>query len=376
MNQLLNRPWKRYGSRAADSLLPRIIDFAEREGILPMIRRYSPLSREEIFGLLEKDLGYVVEEGNRGRMIGALLDLLFEAGVLREEGGCGIALAAVSEKEQDALCLQLYERDDPVGPDGEVDFFHRCLDHAPFYLRGFAPAISFRAAHQSLWDLFLGSETFRYFRNLVLELLVSRETSGFRLLDLGHGPGWGSAAAIRIFPGMRITAIDYTDSFSRIARERVGTQLSENERSGLPLTEITWVGPDRWKGFGDPLPFDDGNFDGVLFSGGDPYIPRDRRAGVYRDIYRVLAPEGRLGILTRGYPDRNRVHVPSTQMRLAALVHDFAESVCEGWEGFSGVEESISMFREIGFAASVPLMDRMNAFESSIWVLKKRGIDA
>lgn len=374
MNRFPDRVRIRHGRDAAERLLPRILALVNAEGILPLLRDRSPVSREEIIGLIETNLGYALGAGNRRRMVGVLLDLLVETGWLQEEGPDGSRLVAKEPGGSAPFRMQIPGTDDSGPVDGEVDFFTRCVELAPSYLRGGAPVISFQAGHQELWDRFLGCQTFRNYRDLVLELLVSREAPGFHLLDLCHGPGWGVVAAIGKFPTIRITAIDYTDAFSCIAKERVRAQLSENERNGHPAAEICWVGPDRWKGFGDhPLPFGDGHFHGVLFSGGDPYIPRALRTGVYRDIHRVLAPKGKLGILTRGYPDRKRVHVPSFRMRIASLVHDFAESVCEGWEGFPDVEESRSLFREIGFETSAPLRDRMNAFESSIWILKKRG---
>jgi hypothetical protein len=58
---------------------------------------------------------------------------------------------------------------------------------------------------------------------------------------------------------------------------------------------------------------------------------------------------------------------------MAALAHDFAESVCEGWEGFSDAEENSRLFERLGFRPGGPLFGSMHLLESSLWVLKKGG---
>ena len=92
---------------------------------------------------------------------------------------------------------------------------------------------------------------------------------------------------------------------------------------------------------------------------------------VWRECERVLVPGGRIGILTRGYPDAAGRHVPSFWIRVAALAHDFAESVCEGWQGFSDVEESNRLFTELGFRGASPLFGGLSFLQSSLWLLTK-----
>jgi ubiquinone/menaquinone biosynthesis C-methylase UbiE len=213
---------------------------------------------------------------------------------------------------------------------------------------------------------------FRTCRSLLLELMGIENRSSFRLLDLCHGPGWDLEAAIRRFPAIRITALDFTEAFSSKARERVERTQAHTRRLGSPVVPITWVGPGRWKGFGDPFPFPDGSFEAVFFSCGDPYIPRRWRGMVFGEISRVLVPGGKLGILTRCSPDARARHVASFWLRISALAHDFAESVCEGWEGFSDAEENIEMFTGAGFQGGVAHLGTMSFLESSLWVLRKR----
>jgi hypothetical protein len=60
---------------------------------------------------------------------------------------------------------------------------------------------------------------------------------------------------------------------------------------------------------------------------------------------------------------------------MAALVHDFAESVCEGWEGFPGAEEHMRTLSEAGFQGGISPGSAMSVLESSLWILKKRHAD-
>ena len=146
---------------------------------------------------------------------------------------------------------------------------------------------------------------------------------------------------------------------------------ARNRQDGHPVVPIVWVGPDRWAGFGRPLPFVDAGFDAVLFTCGDPYIPAGQRGDVYREIARVLTPGGRLGVLTRCRPDVGARCVASFWLRIFALAHDFAESVCEGWEGFSDAEESTRMFSDAGFQGGSEVSNAMSFLDSSLWVLRK-----
>lgn len=360
---------------AIRSILPEILHLAEREGILDRMRRISPFAFEELCLVLRKDLGYALPAGNRRRMIRVLLDILSEWGWLRRERdnwrwteGSG---TAGMEREGSRPDPQASARDD-----GQYSFFRTCLATVPSYLRGGNPAVVFDRRNAGTWEQFLACSEFRTCRALLLDLLGIVNEPSFRLLDLCHGPGLGVETAATLFPAIRIAALDFTDAFSLQAKERIRIVDARNRSLGHPASSVTWHGPGCWKGFGQPLPFGDGAFDAVFFSCGDPYIPRGEREEVYGEIGRVLAPGGKLGILTRGYPDAGGRHVPSFWMRMAALAHDFAESVCEGWEGFSDAEESSRLFERLGFRPGGPLFGSMHLLESSLWVLKKGGARA
>jgi SAM-dependent methyltransferase len=351
-------------------LLAEILQLAERDGILARMRSHSPFVFKELCRALHSELGYAIAKGNRQRMICLLLELLTECGWLRRMDGAWLwnreELHAIPENGD-----TVSSAGESTAADAQVLFFRECLKSVPAYLRGGSASVRFDERSAVAWEQFLGCGEFRSCRSLLLDLMGIKDCPSFRLLDLCHGPGWGLEAAICRFPAIRITALDFTDAFSQRARERAGSAQARNRHLGYPVAAITWVGPDQWKGFGDSFPFPDGSFEGVFFSCGDPYVPREQRNMVFEEIGRVLAPEGKLGILTRCHPDADARHVPSFWLRISALAHDFAESVCEGWEGFSDAEENIRVFSDVGFEGGVAHLGSMNFLEASLWVLKK-----
>jgi len=327
-------------------LLSEIFDLASREGIFRRMRETSPFGFENLCRALERDPGYDLSRGNRRRMVAVLLDLVREAGWDGRDGGPS---------------FRTPEEGSVPPADAQLAFFRECLRNVPAYLRGGPSPFGFDEASAGLWDRFLGCPSFRYCRRQLLKRMGVENQPSFRLLDLCCGTGWGLAEAARICPRARMTAVDFTGSLGRAARDRV--------IGAVP--DVRWIDSGQWKGFGDPLPLPDGEFDAVLFCCGDPYIPGARRGEVYREIARVLAPGGRLGVLTRGYPDPGRRAVPSAGMRLAALIHDFSESVCRGWEGFVDPAENARVFRETGFREEVGLSGGADFLEGALWVLVK-----
>jgi SAM-dependent methyltransferase len=363
------------GGRVARWLLADILALAEREGVLERVRTLSPVSFEDLCAALRSELGYALDKGNRRRMISLLLGLLAECGRVKEAGGewqwCG----------ED-------ETSTPSGGSGETSrgtalpqvddqslFFRVCLTSVPDYLRGGPAALQYDERNAGIWDRFLGCAEFRSCRSLLLELMGIESRPAPRVLDLCHGPGWGLDAVLRRFPATRITAVDFTDVFRPMAQARAEQAQARNRRCGQAVVPIIWKGPDYWKGFGFPLPFSDGAFEAVLFTCGDPYIPAGLRRDVYREIARVLTPAGRLGVLTRCRPDAEARHVTSFWLRVSALAHDFAESVCEGWEGFADAEEIAGVFSEAGFQGGAGLPGTMSFLDSSLWVLRRGGVD-
>jgi SAM-dependent methyltransferase len=357
-------------------LLADIRDLAEREGILALVRRLSPVSFEDLCAALHSELGYALTAGNRRRMISLLLALLAECGWAKETDGawevCGGRAMSTDPTGSDEGATP----GESSREDGQYLFYRTCLASVPAYLRGGAAAVHFDERSAGAWERFLGCEEFRTCRSVLLELMGVESRTARCVLDLCHGPGWGLEAVIRRSPASRITALDFTDAFGGMAQARVERAQARNRQRGQPVVPVVWVGPDRWKGFGHRLPFAAAAFDAVLFACGDPYIPGSLRKETYREVARVLRPGGRLGVLTRCRPDAEARHVASFWLRISALAHDFAESVCEGWEGFAGAEENARMFSEAGFRGGTESPDTMSFLDGSLWVLRKAGADA
>jgi SAM-dependent methyltransferase len=347
-------------------ILPELLSLVAREGVLERFRALSVFGVDELCEALQREPGYDFSRGNRRRMIRLLIDLLVERGWL-EPARSGDRWSC----RRDRTLLPAKVPADAAEGDAQVDFFRRCLRLVPEYLRGREAPIAFDAENVRVWEEFLGCDEFQACRSVLLDRMSSTAGASASLLDLCHGPGWGIERAMERWPEARITAIDFTDAFAGSAMRRAERGRARNAARGRPSSPVEWFGPSDWKGFGHPLPFPEGAFGAVLFSCGDPYIRPDAREAVYADLRRVLAPGGTLGILTRGYPDPERRHVPSHWLRVTALIHDFVESVCAGWHGFPDVGENQEMFTRLGFRGAWNPGGAMHIMDSGLWILKK-----
>ena len=347
-------------------MLPELLSFMAREGVLERIRALSVFGFDELCGSLHREPGYDFSRGNRRRMLRTLIDLLVECGWL-EAARSGDRWSC----RRDGTPVPGGDRADTGESDGQVRFFRRCLRLAPGYLRGEESPIDFDAENVRVWEDFLGCDEFQACRSLLLDRMAASAGASPSLLDLCHGPGWGIERALDRWPEARITAIDFTDAFAANARRRADQSGVRNAARNRPSSPVEWFGPSDWKGFVHPLPFPEGAFESVLFGCGDPYIRPDAREAVYADLRRVLAPGGTLGILTRGYPDPEHRLVPSYWPRITSFIHDFAESVCAGWHGFPDVGESVEMFSRLGFRGGWSPGGAMNIMDSGLWILKK-----
>jgi SAM-dependent methyltransferase len=103
------------------------------------------------------------------------------------------------------------------------------------------------------------------------------DVTGRAVLDAGCGPGAHAAALAD--RGARVTGIDRSSALLAIAAERLG------DRASLARGDL-----------GDPLPFDDRSFDGVLAALVMHYL-RDW-VPTLTEFHRVLVPEGLLVIST------------------------------------------------------------------------------
>lgn len=114
-------------------------------------------------------------------------------------------------------------------------------------------------------------------RGSMLDFLSATRGAGKRLLDFGPGDGWPS-----LIVAPRAAFVVGVDG----SRRRVEACEANAGRLGLTNTEFLHVPP------GEPLPFGDETFDGVMAASSVEQAP-DPKATL-REFFRVLKPGGRL----------------------------------------------------------------------------------
>lgn len=341
----------------------RLVDFCKSEGITDCCRKAGRFTAAEMNAILGKDAGFKTGD-NRERMVGILLDLLEERGVLGTEASNGPVIYTFKGKPAEIKPLDVEES--AVMEEvfaSKMEFFERCLDHAGRFMKGAGFLYEFDDSAATVWDRFLGNFEFKVAREFLLSSMNSYHTAKPRILDLCCGTGHGLEAILKQWPDARVTALDFTGAMR-------DTALAKAARHN---GAINWIDPDAWAGFGHALPFSGRAFDKVFFSCGDPYISEPIRRGVYAEIKRVLAPGGILGSVAWGYPDRGRIHVNNPWIRTGVYIHDFAESVCRGWQGFHDVDATIKMASELGFERSSVFFNNYYMLDTAIWIFRAPG---
>jgi len=333
-------------------LTSRLLQFLEDSGVMDVLSSSQELTLEHAGRLLAQELAFGTSGRVRARMIEIILDFLCECGFMEKQ------LERYCWKERVNQTFKLSNEEcELVGAffSGQVLFFEQCIDYACEFLGGGRPLFRFDRKSLHMWESFLGNPEFELARSLLAKLLSSGNADNCRVLNLCSGLGFDIAAVQQVLPEAEIAAIDFTDVFHERALKAV-------QNPGA----IRWVQGCHWKGFGYPLPFEDNSFDIVFFACADPYIPYGSRDFVYSDIYRVLKKGGSLGVLTNSYPDAEKEYVGDPWIRRGVLCHDFAESVCDGWNGFSLPHDSVVVFNNAGFTVGSKLLN------ASIWRLEKR----
>ena len=338
-------------SLAQRHITKSILEFSAEEGIVDILASRRKFRFADIREVLSERLGYDLAGGIRVRMMRIILDLLAECGFADNDRGTytwkgidGSITALTKNSLQQATGIF----------NGQTGFFDRCIAYAGEFLRGSEHLFRFNEESVPVWEAFLGNAEFELARRLLIKMLISGGSADGDLLDLCPGLGFDILAIQDLMPDTRVTALDFTGVFYRDA----GMMVQDPDA-------VRWTDSSLWKGFGNPLPFDDRSFDLVFFACADPYIPHGAREDVYRDIFRILKKGGSLGILTNSYPDPDRRMVRDPWVRRGNLCHDFAESVCEGWHGFSLPGDSAALFKRIGFDISSVMLN------ASLWRLER-----
>ncbi len=340
-------------------LTRRVLEFAALEGILDIIDSMGQFTGSQFLTALESKLGYRLSEAPRQRMALVLLDFFCEAGVV-ELGLTGDYKSIDTRSSIEELEVLSEEQRDGEGlHEEQLEFFTLCIESAPEFLRGGESAYSFSKEHSRVWASFLGNHLFRSLRNILLRLMDVEDRPDYRMLDLCCGPGHGIKDILGWYPQIELVAID----FSSTCNERAINKAGSHRRPALI--------DHNWRGFGDPLPYGSGSFDAVHFTLADPYIPSELREGFYREVFRVLKPGGVLGTLGWSYPDRERAMITDRWVRQQILAHDFAESVCAGWQGFYGIGDTRSLFSRIGFTECRSFFNEDAILTSALRVLEK-----
>jgi SAM-dependent methyltransferase len=335
---------------AERQLTARLLQFVERSGVWTALASEPAFSAAEAEARLRSAFGFALEDPLRRRMVRVLLDFLVECGCLRSAGaGCYEVVAAPR-----SCVAGRHEALPQPARDGLLEFFERCLAHVERFWRGGPPLFEFDEVSTGGWETLLGSGDLAAARRILARLVLPRDDRPCDALVLCYGPGFDIVQIEAGCPAARVTALDFTEAFREPASRRLRNP-----------SKVRWVPAASWGGFGIPLPFADAVFDIVTLACAEPYVPAGCREMVFGDILRVLRPRGVLGLLTHSYPDPSRREVSHNWVRRATYCHDFLESVCRGWQGFSEPSSLRALFSRVGFTVDLV------THNASVWRLSK-----
>ncbi|HVL88297.1 MAG TPA: class I SAM-dependent methyltransferase [Candidatus Thermoplasmatota archaeon] len=283
-------------------------------------------------------------------------DALAEMGALSRHGGryaaTGRSPPALGARER-----AFFEREFA----GEAAFYRACLEALPEALAG-RPRIDFSPAYEGLWAGVLGGPSARFVRELSLRFVA---WNGKRVLDVGAGRGDGTEQILRTHPDASVVALDVTTAHRDVIEARVAALEKETGRG----YDLAIAPPDAWalgpyRGFGAPLPFDDGSFDGVLVALTDPFVPPEVAPFAYRDLARVLRPGGEVLLASAPRPERPRRFAQRDEVAAHLLFHELCERAVRGFHGLRAHDELLELCSKAGFAPE-------RHFEGMVWVLRK-----
>ncbi len=350
-------------------LINKILKILEKEGFFKLINDLGSFTLDSLYSRAEESLGFTLNDPVRKRMVLDLLNILIATGYVEKsdeeyclKNGKEINLHEVDLEDTDKF-IQLFE--------SEISFYSSCIEHAINFLQGASPLYSFDTECGDAWEKFLGNYEFSVARKIILQSLNIEDRQSFKILDLCYGRGHGLELICKLYPRTNVTAIDFTNVFEKNAKEKIEKVQRNHISRGIKVGPVKWICSKEWKDFRESLPFDDKTFDVVFFACGDPYIPKDQRKNVYKDIFRILKPGGGLGLITRCYPDPECKHITNKWVKIAIYIHNLAEGVCKNWQGFYGMEETMQIFTQLGFLPRYPIFKQFSILDYALWGLEK-----
>lgn len=358
------------------TLLPReatqvMIDFATSQNILDIFNE-TYITIDEVFRKLERQ-GFVLDSWTKKNMIASLLDLLSESNFLEKKVEKKQMFKLSNKKKLDTLLDEDEIEFIREYFGGSTDFLKKCIKYSRKFLRGEKHFIDFGDESGNVWERYLDSYEWKLGRKFAVNSMQINNNSKYKMLNLCYGRGHELEELSMACPKIKVYALDFTDAYAQQAKIRIKKMQNKLDTS---LQDVEFIESDKWvtaekKGFGAPLPFQNNFFNGVILTFSDPFIPLEERFNTYSEIYRILKPNGVLGMLSWQYPDTNRVYYKDSWIRRMIYRHNFAESVVEGWYGFHDVYETLNMFKEVGFHYGGFRSKRYHLFDGIFWRMRK-----
>ena len=198
----------------------------------------------------------------------------------------------------------------------------------------YIPALSFRwltPLYDPLLKWVMREETFK--RKLIQHANIQPH---MKILDLGCGTGTLTVMLRRAHPEAEVTGLDGDPEVLEIAREK---------SRGL---DIQWD-----EGLASSLPYPDSAFDRVVTSLVIHHLVTDDKRRAFKEIYRVLKPQGELYILDFGAPHSSLTRFMTKYMRRLEETADNFDGLIPRFvteAGFGGVKEAenyVTVFRPL-----------------------------
>ncbi|MBI5943623.1 MAG: methyltransferase domain-containing protein [Chloroflexi bacterium] len=196
----------------------------------------------------------------------------------------------------------------------------------------YIPALRFKwltPLYDPLLKWVMREETFK--RKLIQHANIQ---PNMKVLDLGCGTGTLTLMLKRAHPEAQITGMDGDSQVLDIAR---------NKSRG---TTIQWD-----EGLASSLPYPDSTFDRVVTSLVIHHLTKEDKRRAFKEVYRVLKPNGELYVLDFGAPHTSLTRFMTTYMRRLEETADNFDGLIPLFiteAGFGGVEEAENFINIFG----------------------------